>query len=38
VHETVQRNWVKAFADDPEHSLPGYRQMKPSSWRAAWPV
>ena len=29
VHGTVLRNWVKAFADDPEHSFPGHGQMKP---------
>ena len=29
VHGTVLRNWVKAFADDPEHAFPGHGQMKP---------
>src|SRR4051794_30993060 len=29
VHPTQLRNWVKALADDPEHSLPGQGQMKP---------
>ena len=29
VHQTVLRNWVKAFADDPQHSFPGHGQMKP---------
>ena len=27
VHGTVLRNWVKAFADDPEHAFPGHGQM-----------
>ena len=29
VHENVLRNWVKAFADDPQHAFPGEGQMKP---------
>ena len=29
VHGTVLRNWVKAFADDPQHAFPGQGQMKP---------
>ena len=29
VHGTVLRNWVKAFAGDPQHALPGQGQMKP---------
>src|SRR5215212_9254409 len=29
VHPTQLRNWVKALADDPEHSFPGKGQMKP---------
>jgi transposase len=29
VHQTVLRNWVKAFADDPQHAFPGHGQMKP---------
>ena len=29
VHPTQLRNWVKALADDPEHSFPGQGQMKP---------
>ena len=24
VHGTVLRNWVKAFADDPQHAFPGH--------------
>jgi len=29
VHPTQLRNWVKALADDPQHSFPGRGQMKP---------
>jgi len=29
VHQTVLRNWVKAFADDPVQAFPGHGQMKP---------
>ena len=29
VHPTQLRNWVKALADDPEHSFAGQGQMKP---------
>ena len=29
VHQTVLRNWVKALADDVQHSFPGHGQMKP---------
>ena len=29
VHGTVLRNWVKAFADDPQHAFPGHGQLKP---------
>ena len=29
VHGTVLRNWVKAFADDPQHAFPGHGQMNP---------
>jgi len=35
VHGTVLRNWVKAFADDPEHSFPGHGQMKPEQLEIA---
>ena len=28
VHPTQLRNWVKAFADDPQHAFPGEGQMK----------
>jgi transposase-like protein len=24
VHQTVLRGWLKAFADDPQHSFPGH--------------
>jgi transposase len=29
VHANVLRNWVKAFAADPQHSFPGQGRMKP---------
>ena len=29
VHPTQLRNWVKAFADDPQDAFPGQGQMKP---------
>ncbi len=29
VHQSQLRNWVKAFADDPQHAFPGQGQMKP---------
>ena len=29
VHQTVLRNWVKAFADDPAQAFPGHGQQKP---------
>ena len=29
VHPTQLRNWVKAFADDPQHVFLGQGQMKP---------
>jgi hypothetical protein len=28
-HGTVLRNWVKAFAGDPQHAFPGQGQVKP---------
>jgi transposase len=31
VHQTVLRGWVKAFADDPQHSFPGHGQQKPEA-------
>jgi transposase len=35
VHESVLRNWVKAFADDPQHAFPGHGQMKPEQLEIA---
>jgi transposase-like protein len=29
VHPTQLRNWVKAFADDPQDAFPGQSRMKP---------
>ena len=29
VHQSVLRNWVRAFADDPAQAFPGHGQMKP---------
>ena len=29
------RNWVKAFADDPQHAFPGQGQMKPEQLEIA---
>jgi transposase len=29
IHANVLRNWVKAFAADPQHAFPGQGQMKP---------
>jgi transposase len=29
VHENVLRKWVKGFASDPGHAVPGHGQMKP---------
>jgi transposase len=31
VHQTVLRNWMKALADDPQHSFPGHGQQKPEA-------
>jgi transposase len=28
-HQSMLGNWVKAFADDPQHAFPGQGQMKP---------
>lgn len=28
VYQSQRRNWVKAFADDPQHALPGQGRMK----------
>src|SRR5438093_12467156 len=35
VHPTQPRNWVKAFADDPQHAFPGNGQMKPEQLEIA---
>jgi len=35
VHPTQLRNWVKAFADDPQHAFPGPGQMKPAQLEIA---
>jgi transposase len=35
VHGTVLRNWVKAFADDPQHAFPGHGQLKPEQTEIA---
>ena len=35
VHPTQLRNWVKAFADDPQHAFPGPGQMKPEQLEIA---
>jgi transposase len=31
VHQSQLRNWVKAFAEDPQHAFPGQGQMKQGS-------
>jgi transposase len=35
VHPTQLRNWVKAFADDPQQAFPGQGQMKPEQLEIA---
>jgi transposase len=35
VHPTQLRNWVKAFAGDPQHAFPGPGQMKPEQLEIA---
>jgi transposase len=35
VHQSQLRDWVKKFADDPQHSLPGHGQMKPEQLEIA---
>ena len=35
VHGTVLRSWMRAFADDPQHSFPGHGQMKPEQQEIA---
>ena len=34
VHQSQLRSWVKAFADDPQHSFPGHGQMQLERWRS----
>ena len=31
VHPNSLREWVREFAEDPEHSFPGHGQMKPEA-------
>jgi transposase-like protein len=35
VHTSQLRDWVKKFADDPEHAFPGHGQMKPEQLEIA---
>jgi len=35
VHRTQLRNWVKQFAEDPQHAFPGHGQMKPEQLEIA---
>jgi transposase len=35
VHQSQLRDWVKKFADDPQHSFPGHGQMKPEQLEIA---
>jgi transposase len=35
VHPTQLRNWVRAFAEDPQHAFPGQGQMKPEQLEIA---
>jgi transposase-like protein len=35
VHVSQLRDWVKKFADDPEHAFPGHGQMKPEQLEIA---
>jgi transposase-like protein len=35
VHPTQLRNWVKAFADDPQDAVPGHGRMKPDQLETA---
>jgi transposase-like protein len=34
-HESQLRNWVKKYADDPQHAFPGPGQMKPEQLEIA---
>jgi len=31
VHQNTLRQWIREFAEDPEHSFPGHGQMKPEA-------
>ena len=35
VHQSQLRNWVKAFADDPQYAFPSQGQMKPEQLEIA---
>jgi transposase len=35
VHESQLRNWVRQYADDPQHAFPGPGQMKPEQLEIA---
>src|SRR5712691_7526751 len=35
VHPTQLRNWVRAFADDPQHAFPGHGRLKPEQLEIA---
>jgi transposase-like protein len=35
VHPSQLRDWVKTFADDPQHAFPGHGQMKPEQLEIA---
>jgi transposase len=35
VHESQLRNWVRKYADDPQHAFPGPGQMKPEQLEIA---
>ena len=35
VHPSQLRDWVKKFADDPQHAFPGHGQMKPEQLEIA---
>jgi transposase len=35
VHESQLREWVKKFAEDPQHAFPGNGQMKPEQLEIA---
>ena len=35
VHPTQLRDWVKRFAEDPQHAFPGHGQLKPEQQEIA---